>query len=212
MDLHHFRRHYLKGGLRRADLHADPIVQFQRWLDEMIQLESASDPTAMVLATVDQRQRLSQRTVLLKQINTQGFVFFTNKTSHKAEAIAANAGVSLHFPWHMAERQVMVEGLAQGLTDAEDDHYFAGRPRESQLGAWASAQSQPIASRQVLLAAYAAKEAEYPQRVPRPAHWGGYRIIPQRIEFWQGGGQRLHDRFVYQRESAESWSITRLAP
>lgn len=211
MDLYEFRRDYLMGGLQRTDLNDDPIVQFKIWLEEIFDFEM-TDPTAMVLATVDSQGQPSQRIVLLKQVNEQGFEFFTNKDSDKGLDIEKNPKVSLHFPWHSTERQVKINGVAKPVSDAENEAYFASRPRESQLAAWASQQSQPIDSKKDLLNAYEQYELQYPEEVPKPEYWGGYRVEPQLIEFWQGGDKRLHDRFVYERQPYGKWLIQRVSP
>jgi pyridoxamine 5'-phosphate oxidase len=211
MDLESIRRDYLQGGLRRADLAADPLEQFERWLAQAISAK-IPDPTAMTLATVNEQGEPSQRIVLLKHTDAQGLVFFTNYASRKAADLAVNDRVSVHFPWHFMERQVKVNGLAVKISVAETARYFLSRPRESQLAAWASAQSHPISSRRLLEMQYAQMKAKFAAgQIPTPDFWGGYRITPYRYEFWQGGSHRLHDRFVYERE-ADGWRIQRLAP
>ncbi len=215
MDLEQSRREYLAGGLRRKDLEADPIEQFRRWLE---QAESAgvNDPTAMVLATASAAGEVSQRIVLLKHFDAQGFVFYTNYESHKARDIAENPLVSLHFPWHALDRQVKIRGRVSGVSREDSDKYFHNRPRESQIAATASDQSRKIENRASLLARYEDIEQRYQgQRVPLPEFWGGYRVEAQRIEFWQGGAKRLHDRFLYRRVASgnsDFWEIDRLAP
>lgn len=211
MDLHDFRRDYLMGGLRRADLDDDPFVQFEQWFNAMVSLGS-TDPNAMVLATVDASNQINQRIVLLKAFSAEGFDFFTNKNSDKARAIADNPKVSLHFPWNIAERQVKINGTAEALPDSDNDRYFSSRPRESQLAAWASAQSQVIESRERLMESYQSLDAQYPNAVPRPPFWGGYRVKVSSFEFWQGGASRLHDRFVYTLNDKGHWIVQRLAP
>lgn len=205
------RRDYVQGGLRRRDLHDDPIEQFNRWLKQTIDAE-LKDPTAMTVATVNAEGQPSQRIVLLKQVDSAGFVFYTNYESRKAQDIAVNPRVSLHFPWHPLERQVRVCGVAEKVSAAESLKYFASRPQESQLAAWASAQSRPVSSRQLLMQQFTAMKSKFQQgRIPLPDFWGGYRVVPSTIEFWQGGVHRLHDRFRYTR-TADGWSIERLAP
>lgn len=199
------------GGLRRADLHDDPVIQFEQWFKALLSLGSL-DPNAMVLATVDAKAQLSQRIVLLKAFSSQGFDFYTNKNSDKASAIEDNPQVSLHFPWNVVERQVKINGVAEALPESDNDEYFASRPRESQLAAWASEQSQVIESRDVLMDSYAKLAQQYPNEVPRPPHWGGYRIKALSFEFWQGGASRLHDRFMYTRQEKGQWAVQRLAP
>lgn len=212
MDLDQIRRDYLRGGLRRDNLHADPIDQFQFWLQQAIDAQ-LKDPTAMTLATVNANADVSQRIVLLKHLDHQGFVFYTNYASHKARDIADNAKVSLHFPWHMLERQVKIQGTAEKISHAESLKYFLTRPRESQLAAWASAQSQRISSRDALMMQFTAMREKFSKGdIPLPDQWGGYRVRPHRVEFWQGGANRLHDRFEYTRQDNNSWAIERLAP
>jgi pyridoxamine 5'-phosphate oxidase len=212
MDLEQLRRDYLRGGLRREDLHSDPIEQFNRWLQQIIDAD-IKDPTAMTVATVDTQGQPSQRIVLLKQVDQRGFVFYTNYESHKAQDIAHNPKVSLHFPWHILERQVKICGTAEKIPTTESIKYFLTRPKESQLAAWASAQSRPISSRQLLMQQFnAMKEKFSAGEIPLPDFWGGYRVVPHTIEFWQGGSHRLHDRFCYQRQTAGDWTIERLAP
>lgn len=211
IDIDQVRRDYLQGGLRRDDLQDDPIAQFELWLRQAID-SGLHDPTAMTVATVDAEGQPSQRIVLLKQVDNAGFVFYTNYESQKARDIAVNPRVSLHFPWHPLERQVRVCGVAEKVTAAESLKYFSSRPQESQLAAWASAQSRPVSSRQLLMQQFQSMKTKFQQgRIPLPDFWGGYRIIPASIEFWQGGAHRLHDRFRYTR-SEQGWSIERLAP
>jgi pyridoxamine 5'-phosphate oxidase len=211
MEIDQWRREYLSGGLRRGDLQPNPLDQFRKWLKEAV-AANLSDPSAMCLATVDASGQPSQRIVLLKGFDRRGFVFYTNFNSRKARDIAANPKVSLHFPWQMLERQVIVYGRVEQLTQEESRSYFRTRPRDSQLAAWASRQSGAIQSRQQLLHQFdAVKEKFADQQVPLPDFWGGYRVLPQAIEFWQGGGSRLHDRFMYRLEN-KNWIIERLAP
>lgn len=212
MELEQLRREYLQGGLHRKDLNPDPIAQFNHWLQQAIDAK-INDPTAMTLATVDPDGQPSQRIVLLKQLSEQGFVFFTNFGSHKAEDISSNPKVSIHFPWHCLERQVKICGRAEKIPTKESLKYFLTRPKESQLAAWASAQSRPVSSRMLLMQQFQAiKEKFSSGEIPLPDFWGGYRVIPQRIEFWQGRNNRLHDRFEYKLQQDEQWSIERLAP
>ncbi|QBG48221.1 pyridoxamine 5'-phosphate oxidase [Verrucomicrobia bacterium S94] len=211
IDLESMRREYLKEGLHRKDLSEDPVRQFERWLDQAVKAE-ITDPTAMVLATVDAEGQPSQRIVLLKHLDERGFVFYTNYESRKAQDMADNAKVSLHFPWHMLERQVKICGTAERVSLTESLKYFSSRPAESQLAAWASAQSRPISSRQMLMKQFNAMKEKFSQgKIPLPDFWGGYRVQPRIIEFWQGGAHRLHDRFEYTR-SGDGWTIKRLAP
>lgn len=212
MKLEDFRRDYLQGGLRRNDLPASPLDLFETWQKQAID-SGLLDPTAMVVATVAADGQPSQRIVLLKHLDERGFVFYTNYHSRKAREIAANSQVSLLFPWYSMERQVKVQGSAEKVPLSESMQYFATRPRDSQLAAWASQQSAPIASRSVLLHQLEQMKQKFEHaEVPLPEFWGGYRISPQLIEFWQGGAGRLHDRFEYRRQSDNSWSISRLAP
>ena len=212
MDIDQIRREYLKGGLRREDLRDDPMAQFELWLQQAVD-SGVPDPTAMTLATVDGAGQPSQRIVLLKQVDRQGFVFFTNYQSRKAGDIAANSRVSLHFPWHYMERQVKVCGRAEKITAAETLKYFLTRPRDSQLAAWASAQSRPVSSRQLLMQQFESMKAKFGRGdIPVPDFWGGFRVFPRQIEFWQGGASRLHDRFEYTLGAGGRWDIERLAP
>lgn len=197
-------------------LDTDPLRQFSAWHAQWT-ATGPTDASAMVLATVDDEGQPWVRTVLLKICDARGFVFFTNRESNKGEHLDANARAALHFLWLPSTaggvaRQVQVQGVVERTTTAEDETYFASRPRESQLGAWASQQSRPLDSRDVLLERFVAAEHQYAgSNVPRPPHWGGYRVVPERMEFWQGGAHRLHDRFVYQRMD-EHWIISRLNP
>jgi pyridoxamine 5'-phosphate oxidase len=212
MELENLRREYLMGGLRREDLLADPVAQFERWVSQAIELQLA-DPTAMVVATVDSHGQPSQRIVLLKHVDAEGFVFYTNYGSRKAREIMTNARVSLLFPWHMIERQVKVCGVAEKVSPAESMKYFLSRPRDSQLAAWASAQSRRLDSRQVLMSQLEHMKQKFAQgEIPLPDFWGGFRVRPHQMEFWQGGAHRLHDRFEYSLEPGGDWSIQRLAP
>jgi pyridoxamine 5'-phosphate oxidase len=211
VDLEEIRRDYLQGGLHRKDLPEDPLVHFEFWLKQAVDA-ALVDPTAMTVATVDAGGQPSQRIVLLKHLDERGFVFYTNYESHKAQDIAVNPKVSLHFPWHALERQVKICGVATKVSSVESMKYFASRPQESQLAAWASAQSRPVSSRHLLMQQFNAMKEKFKQgQIPLPIFWGGYRVEPQTIEFWQGGGNRLHDRFQYTRTES-GWSIERLAP
>lgn len=211
MDLEAVRREYLAGGLRRNDLNDDPIAQFEWWLKQAIDAQ-LKDPTAMTLATVSASGQPSQRIVLLKHLDQRGFVFYTNYHSRKADEIESNPLVSIHFPWHMLERQVKVCGRVEKVSQTESLKYFLSRPKESQLAAWASEQSRPVSSRQLLMQQFGVMKDKFSKgEVPLPSFWGGYRIVPEEIEFWQGGENRLHDRFVYQRKES-GWDIQRLAP
>ncbi|UTA49630.1 pyridoxamine 5'-phosphate oxidase [Simiduia sp. 21SJ11W-1] len=210
MNLEDLRRDYLMGGLDHSDLNDDPIAQFEVWLQQAIDLQ-LKDPTAMTVATVDASGQPSQRIVLLKKVD-HGFVFYTNYGSRKAQELSANPKVSLHFPWHDIERQVKICGVAEKVSAAESAKYFLSRPKESQLAAWASHQSHPVATRQLLMQQVARMKEKFAAGlVPAPDFWGGYRVVPSEIEFWQGGANRLHDRFQYTRTQG-GWQRKRLAP
>lgn len=215
MDLEHIRREYLQGGLRREDLHQDPMQQFEQWMAEAIH-SGIPDPTAMTVATVDESGQPSQRIVLLKHADAKGFVFYTNLGSRKAQDLQHNNKISLHFPWYPMERQVKISGTAERLSHTEVFKYFSSRPRDSQVAAWASEQSHKISSREFLLEQFRRMKEKFADgEIPLPDFWGGFRIQPHTIEFWQGGGMRLHDRFAYTRlpgNTTEAWDIARLAP
>lgn len=201
-----------KGPLRRADLDPDPVRQFARWLGEAEQAGIAL-PNAMTLATASGEGAPSARMVLLKEVDGRGFVFFSNDDSHKGRELAANPRAALVFHWPALSRQVRVEGRVERVADREADAYFASRPRGSQLGAHASAQSRVIPERTFLEARLEAVTRQFAGReVPRPPHWGGYRVVPAAVEFWQEGDHRLHDRLRYRRDEAGGWLIERLAP
>jgi pyridoxamine 5'-phosphate oxidase len=211
-DLENIRREYLQGGLHREDLAEDPITQFNHWMIQAIKAE-IPDPSAMTLATVNSEGQPSQRIVLLKGLDQRGFVFYTNMRSRKAQELMDNPRVSLHFPWHFMERQVKVGGIAQQMSSAESLKYFLSRPRESQLAAWASRQSRVIASRALLLQQFETMKNKFGRgEIPLPDFWGGFRVVPHEVEFWQGGAHRLHDRFQYLRQDDGNWQIDRLEP
>lgn len=211
MDLADFRKEYSERGLRREELNPEPVAQFSEWFIQATEL-AVHEPNAMTLATVDASGMPFQRTVLLKYYDMDGFVFFTNYSSRKAKQIAANPKVSLLFPWITLERQVIVQGRAEKISTAESLRYFASRPRESQIGAWVSNQSEVITSRKFLMQKLAEIRDKFQHgEIPLPSFWGGYRVVPESIEFWQGGPARLHDRFLYRRHGSE-WNIERLAP
>jgi len=212
MDIDQLRREYLQGGLQLSELAPNPIDQFQHWLKQAVDAQ-LRDPTAMTVATVSADGQPSQRIVLLKGVDDNGFVFYTNYGSKKATDIAANNKVSLHFPWHELERQVKVCGVAQKVSTAQSMKYFLSRPKESQLAAWASQQSRPISSRQLLMQQFQSMKDKFVKGdIPVPDFWGGFLIVPQQIEFWQGGANRLHDRFQYTANDANGWDIQQLAP
>lgn len=210
LDLAALREEYARAGLDEADLAPDPIAMFDRWMGEAHDAIH-HDANAMVLSTVGPDLAPSARLVLLKGVDEGGFVFFTNTASLKGHELAANPRCSLLFPWHPLERQVRVDGVAAPLPRDDVEAYFASRPRASQLGAWASHQSEVVSGRAVLEAAYAAAEARYPDRVPTPEEWGGYVVRPDSVEFWQGRTGRLHDRLRYRR-TPDGWVTERLAP
>lgn len=212
MSVTELRQQFMHEGLQRESLKTDPYQMFETWYAQTIASDLA-EPTAMSLATVDADGQPWQRMVLLKVFDEKGFVFFTNYASRKAGHIARNSKVSLLFPWHPLGRQVKVTGEASKISTAESLKYFLTRPRGSQLGAWASPQSQVITSRAML----DTKVNEIKQKfrhgeVPLPSFWGGYRVVPQTIEFWQARDDRLHDRFIYRQTTAHEWLIERLAP
>lgn len=212
MKLEDIRREYLQDALSEDNLQDDPFKQFETWLEHAVG-SNLPDPTAMVVATVDDTGQPSQRIVLLKHLDDNGFVFFTNTGSRKAQELKGNNKISLHFPWHHMERQVIVYGEAQPLPTSAVAKYFLSRPKESQLAAWASQQSRPVSSRKVLMETFANMKNKFAKgEIPLPDFWGGYCVVPQKIEFWQGGAHRLHDRFMYQRQADNSWQITRLNP
>jgi len=212
LDLESLRTEYTKGGLERENLHENPIEQFKRWMQQTIEAK-IPDPNAMTVATVGPNGQPSQRIVLLKNLDEKGFVFYTNLKSRKAQDLLQNPKVSLHFPWYFLERQVKVCGVVEQLSTAEVLKYFVSRPRDSQLGAWASHQSRPISSRALLMQQFETMKNKFSKgEIPLPDFWGGFRVKPHQIEFWQGGAARLHDRFEYNLEADSSWTITRLEP
>jgi pyridoxamine 5'-phosphate oxidase len=212
-DLARLRREYGDRGLDVPDLEDDPVDMVRRWLHDTI-VAGLHEPNAMVVATVSAQGLPSARMVLLKGLDARGFVFFTNYTSRKAEDIDANPAVSLLFPWHDLQRQVRVEGTASRVSTEESEAYFAGRPRESQLGAWASPQSRVVSSRSALDERYGGVLAQFADvdAVPLPPFWGGIRVAPEAVEFWQGRKGRMHDRLRYRRDGSGAWAVERLAP
>lgn len=211
MSIADLRREYTQGGLNREDLAPEPIDQFRHWFQQAERAELI-EPNAMSLATVDTAGQPSLRTVLLKAYDARGLVFFTNYQSTKARDIEANPQVALLFPWLALERQVSVRGRAEKISMAESLRYFMSRPFGSRLGAWVSRQSSVISSRQLLEAKLEEMKRKYADgQVPLPDFWGGFRVVPETFEFWQGRPNRLHDRFCYTRKG-EDWEINRLAP
>jgi len=206
------RQTYGLGELLESQVDADPIAQFGLWLAQATEA-GLPEPNAMVLATADPDGKPSARTVLLKGLDERGLVFFTNQQSRKADDLAANPYCALVFPWHAMERQVRVEGTVSKVPADEVDAYFASRPRGSQLGAWASQQSQPVESREELDLQYASYERQWPEgtEISAPYFWGGYRVRPEAFEFWQGRTGRLHDRLAYYRAD-DAWRLVRLQP
>ena len=213
MSLAELREEYRLGGLSEEELDPEPVALLERWLQDAVRA-GLYDPTAMVLSTVSATGRPSSRMVLCKGLSEQGLDFFTNYSSRKGEELAGQPHVAVVFPWHPLQRQVRVEGTATRLSEAESDAYFATRPRESQLGAWASPQSKVVESRQVLDRRYADAVARFGDGpVARPPYWGGFRIVPETFEFWQGRQGRLHDRFRYRWVATWGrWQSERLAP
>lgn len=212
-DLSALRREYAAGELDEATVAGCPFVQFTKWFDQALSAELL-EPNAMVLATASREGAPTQRTVLLKYFDPTGFVFFTNYGSRKAHQIAGNSAVSLLFQWLPLHRQVEINGHTEKVSLAESMRYFAKRPRESQLGAWVSRQSEVVSTRSLLLSKWEALRQKFSGgEIPFPTFWGGFRVVPERIEFWQGGAHRLHDRIEYQRPAGSTeWTIRRLAP
>ena len=211
MDASSLRQEYTSAGLDKADVDPDPIVQFDEWFENAVEAD-LYEPNAMILATATNDGKPSARTVLLKGYDERGFVFYTNYEGRKAKEIEANPACALLFYWGELERQIRIEGRATRLSGEESDAYFASRPPGSRLGAWASEQSHPVEDRSILEERVRALQAEYEGReIPRPPFWGGYRIEPDTIEFWQGRENRLHDRIVYY-PSGRGWKIVRLQP
>lgn len=206
------RKDYTFQGLSEADAHADPFEQFRIWFDQAL-AAGLPEPNAMTISTVTSDGKPSARMVLLKDYDEQGFVFYTNYESHKGQQLLQNPWGAITFWWAELERQVRIEGRVEQVSATDSDEYFHSRPRNSQLGAWVSAQSQVIENREVLNERLQQLEKEYKNKeIPRPPHWGGFRVIPTAIEFWQGRPSRLHDRLLYQRSEDGTWKIQRLSP
>jgi len=211
-DLADLRREYSFEPLRREQLEADPMRQFDLWFKQALEVD-VTEPNAMSVATVAPDGQPSLRTVLLKYFDETGFVFYTNLASRKANEMAENPKVALLFCWHELHRQIKITGTAERVTAAENLRYFRRRPRESQIGAWVSRQSTTISSRTLLESKFAEIMAKFAKGdVPLPSFWGGYRVAPTTIEFWQGRERRLHDRFMYQSDGDGGWTSNRLAP
>jgi pyridoxamine 5'-phosphate oxidase len=205
------RQDYRQAQLLEASAHPEPIQQFKTWFDEALKAE-LPEPNAMTLSTATPEGIPSARIVLLKDVDPRGFTLFTNYHSHKSQELIANPHAALTFLWHELERQVRIQGIAEKISPEESDQYFYSRPHNSRLGAWASNQSEPIPNREVLDNRLEALKQQYQnQEVPRPPHWGGFRIKPTLIEFWQGRTSRLHDRLRYQKTET-GWKIDRLSP
>lgn len=218
-DVAQSRREYTRGGLRRNDLTEQPLPLFERWLKQACEAKIA-DPTAMCVSTVDEHGQPYQRIVLLKHYDERGLVFYTNLGSRKAQQLGHNPKISLLFPWHMLDRQVIVLGEAERLSTLEVMKYFTSRPKDSQIAAWVSQQSSRISARGVLEGKFLELKQKFSKgEVPLPTFWGGFRVKVNSMEFWQGGENRLHDRFIYQRlanddakDESPQWQIDRLAP
>lgn len=207
------RQEYAMGALNEAEVDPDPLLQFQRWFSEAVAAQ-LPEPNAMTLATADRTGRPYARVMLLKGCDADGFVFFTNYRSDKGRQLAESPHVALVFLWLELERQIRIEGVVSPIPGAESEAYFRSRPRESRLGALASRQSQVVASRQILDERFQQLEAQYPDdNIPMPHHWGGYRVRPDLLEFWQGRHGRMHDRLRYRRSAVEGgWRLERLEP
>lgn len=210
MDLSNFREEYTEAGLERESMPEQPLPLFEQWLKQA--MGRIKEPNAMVLSTVGKNSRPSSRIVLLKAFDLRGFVFYTNYESRKSKQIAENPAVALLFPWHQMERQVIVNGVAERVPTSESLKYFLSRPFGSRLGAWTSPQSQVISSRSILEGKLDEMKRKFANgEVPLPSFWGGFRIVPESIEFWQGRKNRLHDRFLYTFADG-TWQLERLAP
>jgi pyridoxamine 5'-phosphate oxidase len=211
MKIADLRKSYERAELSESDSHPDPLLQFDRWLNEAMHCE-VPEPNAMTLATVGSNLRPSTRVVLIKGYDAQGIVWYTNYESQKGHELAGNPYAALQFHWVEMERVVRIEGLVEQVSDEESDAYFQTRPLDSRIGAWASPQSQVISGRGVLVANAAKFGAQFLLQPPRPPHWGGYRLRPDQWQFWQGRKSRLHDRLRYTAQSDGQWLRERLAP
>ena len=209
-DLHAMREHYDHPPLRREDLNACPFEQFSKWLEDAVTAK-IYDPNACSLATVDGEGRPVSRAVLLKALEDEQFVFYTNYQSRKSSHLDQNPNTCMHFPWFALQRQVIVTGKVEKIDADRAEEYFLSRPLESKLGAWASRQSEKVESREALEKTYLEMQEKFGDNPPKPPHWGGFALIPQTIEFWQGGPSRLHDRFMYSLEN-NHWTVQRLNP
>lgn len=212
MKLSDIRKDYTQATLNREDLASHPIEQFQQWLDVYASVEPL-EPTAMTIATVDAQHRPWQRIVLLKGVDKNGLVFYTNYESHKGQQLLTNPNASAHFFWPEVERQVSFIGVIERVSREETQAYFHSRPKGSQIGAWASEQSRPLECRELLDEKVKQLEAQYEneEKLPAPEHWGGFRLVPTRVEFWQGRSSRLHDRFEFFLHNGV-WDVQRLQP
>ena len=209
-DLHAMREHYDQPPLRRADLSGCPFEQFSKWLEDAVKAE-IYDPNACSLATVDGEGRPVSRAVLLKALEDEQFVFYTNYQSRKSSHLDQNPNTCMHFPWFALQRQVIVTGKVEKIDADRAEEYFLSRPLESKLGAWASRQSERVDSREALEKTYLEMQEKFGDNPPKPPHWGGFALIPETIEFWQGGPSRLHDRFMYSLKN-NHWTVQRLNP
>ena len=210
MSIAHIRKEYSQASLAESDVHADPIMQFSKWFDEAVAAQ-IPEPNAMSVATAGANGRPSSRILLIKEFDQRGFAWFTNYASRKGRELHENPYSALLFHWVELERQVRIEGRVEQVPAAESDAYFQSRPLTSRLGAIASAQSVPIADRQALEAKFTAAQ-QHGQHPPRPTYWGGYRLLPDSMEFWQGRSSRLHDRILYTLQADGSWQRQRLQP